>query len=222
TNPLAPGSLAAYDGTVEGDQTGNGWDLRGPLPLPLGPTTGLVLPGGQSGISNGLVPPLDTTLFLAGFVDPSVLVTDPAADLGTCSDATSASGFGIRYNPANKWLTGRALIAAGGIGETAPLVVNPGEPFAIGFRPWTSVPAPVAFLRGNKAGGGTSGAIATRNAPIKDFRFGGTYSATPGLKWTMLACCFKPGLLSQGLMDAQIAIMRQMVLALYGVTIPTA
>ncbi|HEY9344409.1 MAG TPA: hypothetical protein VIQ53_03805 [Inquilinus sp.] len=221
-NPLATAdAFAAYDFSVVGDQTGHGYDLRGPSPLPLGPTTGLVLPGGQSGISNGLVPPLDATIILAGYVAPSVIASDPAGDIITCSDAATASGFGIRYNPANKWLQGRVLTTAG-VAETVPLIRNPGEPFALCFRTWTSVAAPLANLRGNKSDGGTSGLIGTRNAPLKEFRFGGTYSATPGLPCTLLACSINNGLLLQAVMDARIAIMRQLVLDLYGVNIPTA
>lgn len=211
------GCLFASDFLTSGDQSdaGAGYRLLG---TPTFTTGGILLPGGESGLSIGLVAPTtDFTIIIA-----AKAAADAAADgyFVSSLDTTLNVGAGIRYTISGTSITGQVQQASGAVLSTGGISRALDTWFIVAFRTSSAPTSTAAFILSNTSQTSTSGLLGARNAPSRSFRIGDGWSTTKGVKGTLGGLAIYNALKSQSEMAAMIATMRAEMLSKHSVTIP--
>lgn len=226
TNALAdvPNCIAAYDFTSGGDQSGHGHNIAGSYTIA---GDGLVLPGGASGLSTGLIPPSGNVSVVMAAKVGSDNVADGVLISGLTDIANGGvyAGFAIKYTQASSQVQLQVMQASGTVvasltdGTTA-FALNTW--FIVGFRTYTipgSAVAPIYFNTGAQSV--VSVAFASpHNTPAQPIRLGDSALATKGVKGRLGVLAVYSDLKSQADLLALIATARTEMAQKHGVLIP--
>lgn len=217
-NPLADYSdcLAAWDFSTEGDQSGNGYDLKGSLNFDQ--DQGLLLPGGASGIHTGLVLPNDSSFVAVFKVDAA-----NAADgfVWSAMNTTSMQGFALRYTDSSGAIVLQVQPTSGAVVPTPSTITRPnGVWCAVGGRTYSS-PGAVSFLTANPSEDAISGAIGARTTNTIELYLGDSPgTSTKGVAGVLGMLAFYNSLLASADLDTRIAVAKARMLELRGITVP--